>query len=128
MEVAYTTGGRAFANGSIASEERWFSKEKGHYESYASYFDFVVWGEQAERLSADHRNLKGCPVVIEGKLRQERWEDTKTGVKKQRVRLVVGRIQMLFVKPKDAADDAAQPSDDSVPPLADEPPGMLDDI
>lgn len=62
--------------------------QQGEWEDYANFIDCVMYGSRAEAVS---RYLhKGDKVVIDGKLRQERWE--KDGQKRSKIRVVIEDI------------------------------------
>ena len=56
----------------------------GEYEDKVSFFDFTVFGKEAESLQK--HLVKGTVVSIEGHLEQERWE--KDGKKFSRIKIV----------------------------------------
>jgi len=71
---------------SIASDE---PKRKGQDESYTSFFDVELWGRKAEVVAEYFK--KGDPIIVEGKLRQDRWPDKDSGEKRSK----------LFIKASD---------------------------
>lgn len=80
-EMKYTNSGTAVANFSLASSSY---SGKGN-EDYTNYFDCVLWGKRAEGLN--QYLTKGKPLIIQGELRQERWEG-ESG-KRSRVKITV---------------------------------------
>lgn len=53
----------------------------------------VVFGKTAEACS---RYLgKGSPVLVEGKLKNDEWEDKKTGQKRTKTRIVADNVQFI---------------------------------
>jgi single-strand DNA-binding protein len=58
-----------------------------------SYFNCIAWGKTAEILQ--QHTKKGQQLGIEGRLRQNRWEDAQTGQKRDRVEIVVESFQFL---------------------------------
>jgi len=90
-EIKKTSSGLAVCNGSVAVNE--WRKDK---EDYVSYFDFTVFGSRAEAFERNH--AKGDKILIEGKLKQERWEDKNTGGNRSKIVVIVD--QWEFVKAK----------------------------
>jgi single-strand DNA-binding protein len=68
----------------------------GNYR--ADFFDVVTFGGWAKNLSAH----KGDAVVIEGRLRQERWQDKESGENRSRVRVIASSVKELKKFEKEA--------------------------
>jgi single-strand DNA-binding protein len=65
--------------------------------NYVSFLDVETWGKKAQ---ACHQHLeKGSRVIVQGNLRQDRWENAK-GEKKSHIKLVADSVTFL---PKAAA-------------------------
>lgn len=56
------------------------------------FVDIIVWEKQAEACGQYLR--KGRPILIEGRLQQDRWENEK-GEKRNRLRVVAERVHFL---------------------------------
>lgn len=87
-EVRQTQAGGYVAKAGVAVNER-IPDGQGGYRDEASFFDVVVFGKQAESFAKWFQ--KGRPVLIEGRLRQDRWEDKESGQKRSRVEVVCER-------------------------------------
>ena len=107
---AITAGGTAVLSFSIATN-RPVRVSEGEWDDEASFFDIVVWGNQADSLRK--RLAKGQTVLVDGSLRQERWQDKKSGQKRSAVRIVADYVQICG-KRKGQEDDG-MPSDDETP-------------
>lgn len=83
IELKHTQGGLAIGKGAISVTKK--IKDK---EPETSFFEFVCFGRWAE-ISADS-SRKGDKVIIEGELKQERWE--KDGQKHSRVVVIANQI------------------------------------
>ena len=59
----------------------------------AFFADCEVWGKQAEIV--EKYATKGGVVYVEGRLRNDTWEDKQTGQKKSRTKIVCDKIQLL---------------------------------
>ena len=98
-DVTYATGGFAVAKFSIASSK---SKKQGNqWVEDTFYFDVELLGKRAEALKP--YLLKGKQVIIDGNLRQDRWE--KDGQKFSRVKIFAEDIQLLGGKDKAQSQD-----------------------
>jgi single-strand DNA-binding protein len=89
-ERRYTPKGTAVTEFAIAIN-RVYNTESGEKKEEVSYFDIVAWGRQAE-ICAQYLN-KGRPVLVEGRLQQDRWE--QEGQKKSRIRVIAENIRLL---------------------------------
>ncbi|MBF0569292.1 MAG: single-stranded DNA-binding protein [Candidatus Omnitrophica bacterium] len=88
-ELKNLPSGKAVCNLSIANN-RVYSKG-GEKVTEVSYFDVEVWGVVAENCA---RYLKkGSGIIVEGRLRQDRWE--KDGKTQSRVRITANNIHFL---------------------------------
>ena len=98
-ELKYTPSGKTVCSLSIANNRVYTSK--GEKTTEVSYFDVEVWGAAAENCSK--YLTKGSGIIVEGRLRQDRWE--KDGKTQSRVRITANNIHFM---PKKAG--AAGPS------------------
>ena len=101
-EVRYTNGGMAVSEISIAVN-RYAGKDKGEE---VSFFEVNLWGKTAEALA--QYLTKGRQIVVQGELRQERWE--QDGQKQSKVRINANNIQLVGGK-----DEKAEPARQSAP-------------
>jgi single-strand DNA-binding protein len=88
-ELRYLDSGTAVCDAAIAVNER--VKKGEDYVEETSFVDLTIWGKNAE--NACEYLEKGSSVLIEGRLKQERWE--KDGQKNSRIKIVVDRVQFL---------------------------------
>ncbi len=100
-ELRYTPGGTAVANFGIAINRRFKTEDEVREE--VDFFDIVVWGKQAENCS--EYLSKGRPVLLEGRLQQNRWE-TSEGQKRSKVEVVANTVQFLGSRSAEGAKDA----------------------
>ena len=89
LDLRFTPGGQAVANGGLAVNRRWQNRQTNEWEEATSFFDFVVWQQQGEQ-AAESLN-KGDRVIITGRLDQRTWE-TPEGDKRSKVEIVVDEI------------------------------------
>ena len=88
-EMKSLPSGKGVCSFSIANN-RVFMKN-GEKVNEVSYFDVDVWGVAAENCSK--YLTKGNGVVVEGRLRQDRWE--KDGKTQSRVRITANAVHFL---------------------------------
>lgn len=68
-------------------------KVQGQWEEYASYFDVIVWGKQAE--SCAQYLTKGRQVAVDGRLEQQRWQDKETGGNRSKVVVIADTVMFI---------------------------------
>jgi single-strand DNA-binding protein len=95
--------GKKFANIVLAVNHVWKNGE-GVETKYTSYFDCIAYDNQAKVVS-DYLK-KGRRIFIEGRLKQKRWPDKKTGKTQSKVRVIMENFHFMDKKP------------DSIPPAA----------
>ena len=92
-EVRYTTGGTAVCDISLAVNAQWTDKRTNERKEEVSFIDVTLWGRTAE--IAGEYLAKGRPVLIEGRLQQDRWDDKETGQKRSKLKVVADAMQLL---------------------------------
>lgn len=90
-ELRYTPSGTAVGTFGIAVNRRFTSKE-GEKKEEVDFFEVEVWNKQAE--ICNEYLVKGRGVLVEGRLKQDRWEDD-SGNKRAKVKVVSSSIQFL---------------------------------
>lgn len=109
-ELRQLSGNNAVCNFAIGVNRR--SGKGDQQKEEVSFFDVECWGKTAE-LAGQHL-YKGRPVLLEGRLKQERWE-AQGGGNRSRVVIIAESVQFLG-PPKDghqgqaAEAPAQQPS------------------
>lgn len=84
-ELNFTPSGKAVVNCSLA--RNWETKTG---DKRTDFFDFSVWGDQAENVAASLS--KGDRVVVHGSLRQSSWEDKETGATRSKIEIVADSV------------------------------------
>tara|TARA_Y100000296_G_scaffold87031_1_gene129363 strand:- start:343 stop:696 length:354 start_codon:yes stop_codon:yes gene_type:complete len=64
------------------------------------FIDVKFWGKRGETISEYFK--KGSPILVNGSLKQDSWEDKETGAKRSK-HLVSGK-EFAFVGKKETAD------------------------
>ena len=92
VELRYTPSGTAVTDVSLAVNER--IKRNDQWTEEVHFFDVTLWGRTAE-VAGEYLS-KGSSVLIEGRLKQDRWE--QEGKKRSKVTIVGEKMQMLSGK------------------------------
>ncbi len=95
-QVRYTTGGTAVGEIGMAVSRQWFDKQTNQKKEETTFVDVTLWGRQAE--VAGEYLAKGRPVLIEGRLQLDSWEDKDTGQKRSKLKVVAENMVMLGSK------------------------------
>lgn len=95
IELRYTPGGVAVAEMSLAVNDR-YKGQNGEWVDDTTFVDVTFWQRNAE-IAAEYL-AKGSPVLIEGRLKQDKWDDKKTGEKRSKLKVVCERLQLLGTK------------------------------
>lgn len=103
-------GSSSVCNFSIACNRRWKDKD-GEMKEEVSYFDCAAWGPRGEIISKHF--TKGKPILIEGELRQERWE--QDGNKRSKVVVNVDDFTFVGSRNEQPVGAGAGASDDDIP-------------
>lgn len=84
-ELKHTNSGTAICEFSLAVNN-WFGKD------HASFFNVTIFGKQAE--SVQQYLMKGKPVEITGKVKQERWTD-QNGNNRSKIVIIADKVHLL---------------------------------
>ena len=101
-ELKYTQSGKGVCTLSIANNRVYTAN--GEKKTEVSYFDVEVWGVVAENCAKYLK--KGRGVIVEGRLKQDRWE--KDGKTQSRVRITANSVHFM---PKKAEGGSGVKSD-----------------
>lgn len=83
----------------LAVNERWKNKQTEQWEERANFIDCEAFGRTAEVIGQYFN--KGKPILIEGKLRLDQWEDKQSGQKRSKLKVVIDSFE--FVGGRDEA-------------------------
>jgi single-strand DNA-binding protein len=132
-ELRYTPKGTAIARIGLAINRTWKS-ETGETKEEATFVDIEAWGRQAEVIAQYMK--KGRPLLIEGRLKLDQWEDKNTHQKQSKLKVVLESFSFIDSKggdtgspmqrPAPAAAIASEPS--SIPAESEGPPPEEDDV
>ncbi|MFL2870801.1 MAG: single-stranded DNA-binding protein [Pirellulaceae bacterium] len=90
VELRHIPSGTAVAEIGLAVNNR-KKNQQGEWEDEVSFIDVTLWNRDAEM--ANDRLTKGSPVMIEGRLQQDRWE--QDGQKRSKVVVVANQVIFL---------------------------------
>ena len=128
-ELRYTPKGTAVARITLAVN-RTFTAEGGEKKEEVSFVDVDVWGRQAEVISQYMK--KGRPLLVEGRLKQDTWEDKNTKQKQSKLKVVLESFSFIDTgRGAEGAPAGPRPAAASAAPAAadtDAPPSEGDDV
>jgi len=90
IDLRETPGGASVADAGLAVNDR--RKQGDEWVDETSFIDLTLWGRTAEN-AAEYLS-KGSPILIEGRLKQDSWQN-EAGEKRTKLKVVVDRLQFL---------------------------------
>lgn len=133
-ELRYTPKGTAVARITLAVN-RTYAGEDGQRKEEVSYIDVDVWGRQAETIGQYMK--KGRPLLVEGRLKLDSWEDKNTKQKMSKLKVVLESFAFIDSnrgdgesgapaparqRPAAAAAPSGEPLEGDAPPESDDVP------
>src|ERR1700746_3873819 len=92
-ELRYTPKGTAVAKIGLAINRTW-KTETGETKEEVTFVDVDAFGRQAETIGQYLK--KGRPVLIEGRLKYDTWEDKQTNQKRSKLGVVLENFQFMY--------------------------------
>ena len=120
-DLKYTPTGKAVANFTIATKDRWKDKD-GQSQERTEWHRIVLWGRQAE-IAKDYLR-KGKQIYLEGRLQTRNYDD-KDGNKRWITEIIGYNLQMLGKREETGAEEIPSGVDVSGQPPAS---GMDEDL
>jgi single-strand DNA-binding protein len=99
-ELRYLPKGTAVAAFALAVNRTWKS-ESGENKEEVNFIDIEAFGRQAEVIAQYMR--KGRPLLVEGRLKQDSWEDKATQQKRSKLKVVLESFSFIDSKGPDGA-------------------------
>lgn len=138
-ELRYTPKGTAVAKIRLAINRTW-KDETGNQKEEVTYVDVDAFARSAEVISQYLK--KGRPILVEGRLRYEVWDDKQTNQKRSKLGVVLESFQFLDSggggglggggggAPRPAPSRPSSPAAPAPPPPSSEemPPDAEDDV
>ena len=134
-ELRYTPKGTAVARLGMAVNRQW-KTDTGEAKEEVTFVDIDAFGRQAEVIGQYCK--KGKPLMIEGRLKLDTWEDKQTNQKRSKLLVVLESFQFLgdgnraggegapagapAARRPAATGEAPPPADSEGPPLDDDVP------
>lgn len=132
-ELRYTPKGTAIARIGLAVNRSWKDATTGEMREEVTFVDIDAFGKQAETLGQYMK--KGRPLMVEGRLRLDTWEDKQTNQKRSKLGVVLESFQFLDSgRGRDAGNPEAprdRPAPSPAPspaPESEETPPEEDDV
>lgn len=92
-QVRYTPSGTAVTELGLAVSRQWFDKQTNSKKEDTTFVDVTVWGRTAE-VAGEYLS-KGRPVLIEGRLQLDTWQDKESGQNRSKLKVVCENMTML---------------------------------
>ena len=108
-ELRYTPSGTAIAKFGLAINRSW-KDQSGEKKEEVTFVDVDAFGKQAELIGQYVK--KGNPLLVEGRLKLDQWDDKKTSEKRSRLGVVLEGVTFL------GSGVTSQNSGDFAPPTA----------
>jgi single-strand DNA-binding protein len=91
-ELRYTPKGTAIARFTLAVNRTWKS-EAGEQKEEVAFIDIDAFARQAETIAQYVK--KGRPLLVEGRLRQDTWDDKQTGKKQSKLLVTLENFRFM---------------------------------
>ena len=112
-ELRYTPSGTAIAKMGLAVNRVWRDAE-GQQKEEVTFVDVDAFGKQAETIGQYMQ--KGRPILVEGRLKLDQWEDKNTGQNRSRLGVVLERFTFVGGGGGHAGGGDAAPQQSAPPP------------
>lgn len=106
-EMRTTTTGKTIASFSLAVD-------RATQDDQADFFDITAWEKLGEL--ANQYLSKGRRCLVQGRLRQDSWDDKETGKKRTKIEVVATDITFLDGPTGDSAQSTGAPRSNSSAP------------
>lgn len=92
-ELRYTPSGTAVASFGLAVNRKWKDTQTNEMKEEVMFVDVDAFGKQAETVGQYLK--KGRPILIEGRLRFQQWEDKQTQQKRSKHTVTIETFNFL---------------------------------
>ena len=124
-ELRYLPSGSAVCNMGLAVSRRYRTKE-GEQREETMFINVETWNKSAEYCGENLK--KGRPVLVEGSLKSDEWEDKTTGQKRTAIKVNAVRVNILDWDERGSDSDSGGRPAESPSPRPIEEPVPEDDI
>lgn len=115
-ELRVTPTGTQIAQFAVAINRKW-KDANGQPKDEVSFVDIEAWGKTAENIAKYFH--KGDPIFVDGRLKQDSWEDKTSGQKRTRLKVIAEQFQFQGGKRNGGESD---PDQTPPPPRHTSPP------
>lgn len=105
-ELRYTPKGTAIARIGMAINRTW-KTETGETKEEVTFVDVDAFGRQAEVIAQYMK--KGRPLLVEGRLKLDQWEDKNTHQKQSKLKVVLDSFSFLGTRGDDGGGGGEPP-------------------
>ncbi|HLH54416.1 MAG TPA: single-stranded DNA-binding protein [Verrucomicrobiae bacterium] len=105
-ELRYTPKGTAIARIGMAINRSW-KTETGETKEEVTFVDVDAFGRQAEVIAQYMK--KGRPLLVEGRLKLDQWEDKNTHQKQSKLKVVLDSFSFLGTRGDDGGGSSEAP-------------------
>jgi len=105
IEVKYTPSGNAVCQIGLAVNRVYKVNDEKREET--TFLDAEAWGKTAE-IIGEHC-AKGHTIYIQGRIKQESWDDKQTGQKRSKLKIVIEEFKFVS-KPRDQQEPQSRPT------------------
>lgn len=102
IELKHTSTNQAVATIGLALNRRWRTPE-GELREETTFVDCDAWGKTAENMKQFF--AKGRPVLIEGRLKLDTWQDKESGANRSKLKVVIENFHFVDSKPGGSGDE-----------------------
>lgn len=103
-DLKYVGSGKAVCKLGLAVTRTYKTRE-GERREDTTFVDVTVWDKLAEYIGQNYK--KGRPVMVEGNLRSDSWEDKQTGQKRTKLEVIASSVQALDWEDRGGAGGSA---------------------
>ena len=101
-DLRYTPKGTAVAKLGLAINRTWFDQQTQEKREEVIFVDVDAFGKAAETISQYLK--KGRPILIEGRLKLDQWDDKQTNQKRQKLGVVLESFQFMDAAPDESSE------------------------
>lgn len=99
VELRVTPGGKAICQFGLAVNSKFGQTED------VVFIDVEAWEKRAETVAKYFK--KGDPIYIEGRIKQDTWDDKTTGQKRSKIKIVLDNFEFIGGKKEESGDPGA---------------------
>lgn len=92
-ELRYTPSGTAIAKFGLAVNRKWKDSQTNEMKEEVTFIDIDAFGRQAETIGQYLK--KGRPILLEGRLKLDQWDDKQTQQKRSKLGVVLESFSFL---------------------------------